>query len=198
MKKSRVSSSTGKKMLGSSGFRLFARNVCAAQQTKRKSPNDPPFLWSLLMSRVILSALMLVALLSWINLVNSVAVAAEERERPSQTLFGEGYGRLYQQDQQMMHEMMETLQDMMGTMKEMAKGADKEKITKRMERMDALMKEHAKRASETLFGEGYAQLYQKDRAMAHEMMEMMQEMMGMMKGMAQDTGMKGKIGRAHV
>src|SRR3989441_7671244 len=117
------------------------------------------------MSRVILSALMLVALLSWINLVNSVAVAAEERERPSQTLFGEGYGRLYQQDQQMMHEMMETLQDMMGTMKEMAKGADKEKITKRMEHMDALMKEHAKRASETLFGEGYAQLYQKDRAM---------------------------------
>ena len=147
------------------------------------------------MSRVILSALMLVAILSWINLVNSVAVAAEERERPSQTLFGEGYGRLYQQDQQMMHEMMETLQDMMGTMKEMAKGADKEKITKRMERMDALMKEHAKRASETLFGEGYAQLYQKDRAMVHEMMEMMQETMGMMKGMAQDTGMKGKVGK---
>jgi len=147
------------------------------------------------MSRVILSALMLVALLSWINLVNSVAVAAEERERPSQTLFGEGYGRLYQQDQQMMHEMMETLQDMMGTMKEMAKGVDKEKITKRMEHMDALMKEHAKRASETLFGEGYAQLYQKDRAMVHEMMEMMQEMMGMMKGMAQDTGMKGKVSK---
>ena len=147
------------------------------------------------MSRVMLSALMLVALLSWINLVNSVAVAAEERERPSQTLFGEGYKLLYQQDQQMMHEMMETLQDMMGTMKEMAKGPDKEKITKRMERMDALMKEHAKRASETLFGEGYAQLYQKDRAMVHEMMEMMQEMMGMMKGMAQDTGMKGKVSK---
>src|SRR2546427_5042135 len=85
------------------------------------------------MSRVMLSALMLVALLSWINLVNSVAVAAEERERPSQTLFGEGYKLLYQQDQQMMHEMMETLQDMMGTMKEMAKGADKEKVTKRSE-----------------------------------------------------------------
>jgi len=148
------------------------------------------------MNRVILSALMLVALLSGTYLLNGVAVAADQpSERPSQTLFGEGYGRLYQQDQQMMHEMMETLQDMMGTMKEMAKGADKEKITKRMERMDALMKEHAKRASETLFGEGYAQLYQKDRAMAHEMMEMMQEMMGMMKGMAQDTGMKGKVGK---
>src|SRR5256886_12618895 len=147
------------------------------------------------MSRVMLSALMLVALLSWINLVNSVAVAAEERERPSQPLFGEGYGRLYQQDQQMMHEMMETLQDMMGTMKEMAKGADKEKITKRMERMDALMKEHAKRASETLFGEGYAQLYQKDRAMVHEMMARMTGQMGMMKGMAQDTGMKGEVSK---
>src|SRR5436309_13152627 len=117
------------------------------------------------MSRVMLSALMLVALLSWINLVNSVAVAAEERERPSQTLFGEGYGRLYQQDQQMMHEMMETLQDMMGTMKEMAKGPDKEQITKRMERMDALMKEDAKRASQTLSGEGYAHVYHNDREM---------------------------------
>src|SRR3989442_12891844 len=93
----------------------------------------------------------------------------------------------------MMHEMMETLQDMMGTMKEMAKGADKEKITKRMERMDALMKEHANRASETLVGEGYAQLYQKDRAMVHETMEMMQETMGMMKAIAQDTGWKGKV-----
>src|SRR5437773_2222361 len=147
------------------------------------------------MRRVILSALLLVALLSGTYLLNGVAVAAES-ERPSQTLFGEGYKLLYQQDQQMMHEMMEALQDMMGTMKEMAKGADKEKITKRMERMDALMKEHAKRASETLFGEGYAQLYQKDRAMVHEMMEMMQETMGMMKGMAQDTGMKGKVGRS--
>src|SRR5438093_11043880 len=144
------------------------------------------------MSRVILSALMLVALLSWINLVNSVAVAAEERERPCQTLFGEGYKLLYQQDQHMMHEMMETLQDMMGTMKEMAKGADKEKITKRMERMDALMKEHAKRASETLFGEGYAQLYQKDRAMVHEMMEMMKETMVMMKGRDQERGIKAE------
>src|SRR2546427_12176023 len=105
-------------------------------------------------------------------------VCSSDLERPSQTLFGEGYKLLFQQDQQMMHEMMETLQDMMGTMKEMAKGADKEKITKRMERMDALMKEHAKRASETLFGEGYAQLYQKDRAMVHEMIELMQEMMG--------------------
>ena len=146
------------------------------------------------MSRVILSALMLVVLLSGTYLLTSVAFAAEG-ERPSQTLFGEGYKLLYQQDQKMMHEMMETLQDMMGTMKEMAKGADKEKITKRMEQMDALMKEHAKRASETLFGEGYAQLYQKDRAMVHEMMEMMQEMMGMMKGMAQDAGMKGKVSK---
>src|SRR2546422_6998920 len=118
---------------------LFSRNVCAAQQTNRKSPNDPPFLWRLLMNRVILSALLLVALLSGTYLLNGVAVAAEERERPSQTLFGEGYKLLYQQDQQMMHEMMETLQDMMGTMKEMAKGADKEKITKRMDRMDALI-----------------------------------------------------------
>src|SRR2546426_9968466 len=88
------------KMLGSSGFRLFARNVCAAQQTKRKSPNDPPFLWRLLMSRVILSALMLVAILSWINLVNSVAVVAEGREQPSQKLFGGGYGGPHPQDQQ--------------------------------------------------------------------------------------------------
>src|SRR5437660_12537717 len=95
----------------------------------------------------------------------------------------------------MMHEMMETLQDMMGTMKEMAKGADKEKITKRMEQMDALMKEHAKRASETLFGEGYAQLYQKDRAMVHEMMAMMQEMMERMKGMATDAGKKGRVSK---
>ena len=91
------------------------------------------------MNRVILSALLLVALLSGTYLLNGVAFAAEG-ERPSQTLFGEGYKLLYQQDQQMVHEMMETLQDMMGTMKEMAKGADKEKITKRMERMDALMK----------------------------------------------------------
>src|SRR5437870_13383030 len=95
----------------------------------------------------------------------------------------------------MMHKMMETLQDMMGTMKEMAKGVDEEKITKRMEHMDARMKEHAKRASETLFGEGYAQLYQKDRAMVQEMMEMMQEMMGMMKGMAEDAGRKGKVSK---
>src|SRR3989442_10891535 len=146
------------------------------------------------MNRVILSALLLVALLSGTYLLNGVAVAAES-ERPSQTLFGEGYKLLYQQDQQMMHEMMETLQDMMGTMKEMAKGADKEKITKRMERMDALMKEHAKRASETLFGEAYAQLYQKDRAMVHEMIELMQQPMGMMKGMAQHTAMKGHVGK---
>jgi hypothetical protein len=114
---------------------------------------------------------------------------------PSQTLFGEGYGRLYQQDQQMMHEMMESLQDMMGMMKGMAQGADKEKITKRMERMDALMKEHAKRPSQALFEEGYARLYQKDREMMHEMMEMQNEMMGMMKGMVQDPGMKGTISK---
>ena len=88
------------------------------------------------MSRVILSALMLVVLLSGTYLLTSVAFAAEG-ERPSQTLFGEGYKLLYQQDQKMMHEMMETLQDMMGMMKEMAKSADKEKITKRMEQMDA-------------------------------------------------------------
>src|SRR2546422_10700106 len=125
---------------------LFSRNVCAAQQTNRKSPNDPPFLWRLLMNRVILSALLLVALLSGTYLLNGAAVAAES-ERPSQTLFGEGYKLLYQQDQQMMHEMMETLQDMMGTMKEMAKGADKEKIAKRMERMDDLMQEPAEDAS---------------------------------------------------
>src|SRR3989475_12420801 len=86
------------------------------------------------MNRVILSALLLVALLSGTYLLNGVAVAADQpSERPSQTLFGEGYKLLYQQDQQMMHEMMETLQDMMGTMKEMAKGADKEKVTKRSE-----------------------------------------------------------------
>src|SRR5437879_12754214 len=140
------------------------------------------------MNRVILSALLLLGRVCATYLLNAVAGAADQpSERPSQTLFGEGYKLLYQQDQQMMHEMMETLQDMMGTMKEMAKGADKEKITKRMERMDALMKEHAKRASETLFGEGYAQLYQKDRAMVHEMMEMMQETMEMMKGMAQES-----------
>src|SRR5207302_8913687 len=114
------------------------------------------------MNRVILSALMLVALLSGTYLLNGVAVAAEERERPSQTLFGEGYKLLYQKDQQMMQETMETLKDMMGTMKEMAKGADKEKITKRMEQRDALIKEHAKRACETLIGEGYAQPYLKE------------------------------------
>jgi len=44
----RSSPLTRKKMLGSSGSRLFSRNVCAAQQTNRKSPNDPPFLWRLL------------------------------------------------------------------------------------------------------------------------------------------------------
>src|SRR6059036_4369781 len=146
------------------------------------------------MNRVILSALMLVALLSGTYLLDGVAFAAEG-ERPSQTLFGEGYKLLYQQDQQMMHEMMETLQDMMGMMKGMAQGADKEKITKRMESMDALMKEHAKRPSQALFEEGYARLYQKDREMMHEMMEMQNEMMGIMKGMAQDPGMKGAIGK---
>ena len=122
-----------------------------------------------------------------------VSVAADPP--PSQTLFGEGYGRLYQQDQQMMHEMMETLQDMMGMMKGMTQGADKEKIIKQMERMDALMKEHAKRPSQALFEEGYARLYQKDREMMHEMMEMQNQMMGMMKGMVQDPGMKGAISK---
>src|SRR2546427_11023210 len=125
------------------------------------------------MNRVILSVLMLVALSSGINLLNGMAFAAEG-ERPSQTLFGEGYKFLYQQDQQMMHEMMETLQEMMGTMKEMAKGADKEKITKRMERMDAMMKEHGKRAPEALFGEGYPEHYQTDRAMVNATMAPMQ------------------------
>src|SRR2546426_12828851 len=72
---------------------LFSRNVCAAQQTNRKSPNDPPFLWRLLMSRVILSALMLVALLSWINLVNSVAGSAQGKEPAAPNPFGGGYGR---------------------------------------------------------------------------------------------------------
>src|SRR5205807_2023735 len=101
------------------------------------------------MSRVILGALMLVALLSWINLVNSVAVAAEERERPSQTLFGEGYKLLYQQDQQMMHEMM-------GMMKGMAQDTGmKGKVSKRMERMDKLMKEHSEAPLKAIFGTGY-------------------------------------------
>src|SRR5207247_8940319 len=116
------------------------------------------------MKRVILSALMLVALLTGTYLLNGVAVAAEG-ERPAQTLFGEGYNRLYQQDQQMMHEMMETLQDMMGMMKGMAQGADKEKITKRMEHMDALMKQHATTPSQAHFEEGYRRLNQKDTDM---------------------------------
>jgi argininosuccinate lyase len=126
-------------------------------------------------------------------LVVAVSIAADAP--PSQTLFGEGYARLYQQDQKMMHEMMESLQDMMGMMKGMVQGADKEKVIKRMERMDALMQEHATRPSQALFEEGYARLYQKDREMMHEMMEMQNEMMGMMKGMVQDPGMKGSISK---
>jgi hypothetical protein len=137
--------------------------------------------------------LTLLALFCALTLTAVVSLAADPP--PSQTLFGEGYGRLYQQDQQMMHEMMESFQDMMGMMKGMAQGADKEKITKRMERMDALMKEHAKRPSQALFEEGYARLYQKDREMMHEMMEMQNEMMGIMKGMVQDPGMKGSISK---
>jgi hypothetical protein len=136
--------------------------------------------------------LLLLALCFGLTVSAALAVAADP---PSQTLFGEGYGRLYQKDQQMMHEMMETLQDMMGMMKGMAQGADKEKITKRMERMDAIMKEHAQRPSQALFEEGYARLYQRDREMMHEMMEMQNELMGMMKGMVQDPGMKGAIGK---
>jgi DNA repair ATPase RecN len=136
--------------------------------------------------------LLLLALCSGLAVSAALALAADA---PSKSLFGEGYGRLYQQDQQMMHEMMETLQDMMGMMKGMAQGADKEKVTKRMERMDALMKEHAKRPSQTLFEEGYARLYQRDREMMHEMMEMQNELMGMMKGMVQDPGMKGSISK---
>ncbi len=137
--------------------------------------------------------LALLALFCALAVTADVAVAADPP--PSQTLFGEGYGRLYQQDQQMMHEMMETLQDMMAMMKGMAQGADKEKVTQRMERLDALMKEHAKRPSQALFQEGYARLYQRDREMMHEMMEMQNEMMGMMKGMVQDPGMKGSISK---
>jgi hypothetical protein len=116
-------------------------------------------------------------------------------DRPSQNLF-EGYGRLYQQDQQAVHEMMEMMKELMGTMKEMSSDAKvKSMMEKRMERMGAMMKEHAERPSQALFGEGYGQLYQRDREMVHEMMEMMNEMMGMMKGMAPDAGMKGKIGQ---
>jgi DNA repair ATPase RecN len=144
------------------------------------------------MACVMRPGLLLLALFSGLAVSAALVVAAEG---PAQTLFGEGYNRLYQQDQQMMHEMMETMQDMMGMMKGMAQGADKEKITKQMERMDALMKEHAKRPSQALFEEGYARLYQKDREMMHEMMEMQNEMMGIMKGMAQDPGMKGALGK---
>lgn len=48
--------------------------------------------------------------------------------------------------------------------------------------MDVLMKELAKRPSEALFGEGYSRLYQKDREIMHETMEMMKAMMGMDEG----------------
>ena len=137
-----------------------------------------------------------IALLAFLCALAVTAVVSRAADPPpSQTLFGEGYGRLYQQDQQMMHEMMETFHDMLGMMKGMAQGADKEKIAKRMERMDALMKEHSTRPSQALFEEGYARLYQKDREMMHEMMEMQNEMMGMMKGMVQDPGMKGSISK---
>jgi hypothetical protein len=144
------------------------------------------------MSCVLRSGLVLVIVSLGLTVSAAAVVAAE---KPSQSLFGEGYNRLYQQDQQMMHEMMETMQDMMGMMKGMAQGADKDKITKRMERMDAMMKEHATRPSQALFEEGYARLYQRDREMVHEMMEMGQEMMGMMKGMVQDPGMKSTISK---
>ena len=144
------------------------------------------------MNRVILSALMLVALLPGTYLLNGVAFAAE-RERPSQTLFGEGYKLLYEQDKKMLQGMMEAVHEMMGMMKEMTKGDDKAKVTKMMERMDALMKEHAKRPSVALFGEGYSRLYQKDREMMSEMMEMMNTMMGMMKGMVHEPAMQEKI-----
>jgi DNA repair ATPase RecN len=137
--------------------------------------------------------LALLALFCAFTVTAGVSLAADPP--PSQSLFGEGYGRLYQQDQKIMHEMMENLQDMMGMMKGMAQGADKDKITKKMERMDALMKEHAQRPSQALFEEGYARLYQKDREMVHEMMEMQNEMMGMMKGMVQDPAMKGSISK---
>src|SRR6266513_45614 len=104
------------------------------------------------MNRVILSALMLVALLPGTYLLNGVAVAAD---RPSQTLFGEGYKLLYQQDQHMMHEMMETIQEMMGMMKGMAQDAGmKGKVVKRMERMDTLMKEHSEAPLKAIFGTG--------------------------------------------
>jgi DNA repair ATPase RecN len=130
--------------------------------------------------------------------VDSV-LGAEQRpaeQRPSQSLFGEGYGRLYQQDQQMIHEMMEMIHEMMGAMKEMGQDPQmKSTMSKRMQRMDAMMKEHANRPSQTLFAEGYERLYHKDREMIHEMMEMMQEMMGMMKQTAQDPQMKSMMGK---
>src|SRR5438094_9477348 len=129
--------------------------------------------------------LLLLALFSGLAVSAALVVAAEG---PAQTLFGEGYNRLYQQDQQMMHEMMETLQVMMGMMKGMAQGADKEKITKRMERMDALLQEHAKRPSQALFAEGYARLYQKDRDMMNELMQMQTDRMGLMMRRAQAPG----------
>jgi len=57
--------------------------------------------------------------------------------------------------------MMETLQDMMGTMKEMAKGAIKRRSLSGWNAMDALMKELLSEPLRLCSG-GYAQLYQKD------------------------------------
>src|SRR2546422_222650 len=108
------------------------------------------------MKRVILSALMLVALSSGTCLLDGVAVAAEERERPAQTLFGEGYAQLYQKDRAMVHEMMEMMQETMGMMKGMAQDTGmKGKVGKRMERMDKLMKEHSEAPLKAIFGTGY-------------------------------------------
>src|SRR2546422_10986185 len=78
MKKSRIS-------------RLFSRNVCAAQQTNSQEPKRPTFSMEVTMNRVILSALLLVALLSGTYLLNGVAVATEcPPQRPRRNTVGEG------------------------------------------------------------------------------------------------------------
>src|SRR6266498_1490310 len=144
------------------------------------------------MAGAVIRSIVLGAFMAGLVLTSGWTFAAE-RERPSQTLFGEGYKLLYEQDKKMLYGMMESVHEMMGMMKEMTKGDDKARITKMMERMDALMKEHAKRPSVALFGEGYSRLYQKDREMMSEMMEMMNTMMGMMKGMVHEPAMQEKI-----
>src|SRR3989442_15299412 len=90
---------------------LFSRNVCAAQQTNRKSPNDPPFLWRLLMNRVILSALLLVALLSGTYLLNGVAAVAQQKKNPAHTLLVESSKNLDYQEQQKNDQTKEKMTD---------------------------------------------------------------------------------------